>query len=159
MTESGGQRNQWGKAGQRLTAQERRRRGLARIRGQQRGERDLKLAHTQWERGELIPARITMALDLHSLYGPEVDEACGAAEPDVDRWEAGELYPTWQQVLLLSDLTGLLPKFFFLPMSDVPLWTTLDFHMPSTEPRKPPVLRFKPEAFTADPTPIQGRLL
>jgi hypothetical protein len=40
------------------------------------------------------------------LEGPEVDIACGAKEPDVDRWEEGELYPTWEQLVLLAELTG-----------------------------------------------------
>lgn len=38
--------------------------------------------------GRPYPERLTAALDLRELYGPEVDIACGAVEPAVDRWEA-----------------------------------------------------------------------
>lgn len=59
------------------------------------------------------PARITMALDAQGLYGPDVDRACLAAEPDVDRWEAGESAPSWEQLIALADLTGMHVEFFF----------------------------------------------
>jgi hypothetical protein len=77
----------------------------------QRREDSLARARADYDQHKLIPARITQALDLRGLYGPEVDEACDAAEPDVDQWEAGDLYPTWDQVLLLAKLTDFLPKF------------------------------------------------
>lgn len=66
-----------------------------------------------------VPARITMALDAKGLYGPEVDLACGAREPDVDRWEAGTLIPTAVQLRLLAELTGQTVGFFFEPMPDL----------------------------------------
>jgi hypothetical protein len=56
---------------------------------------------------------ITLALDARGLYGPEVDEACGGVEPMVDRWELGELEPTAAQVVLLAELTGHPPAFFY----------------------------------------------
>lgn len=68
-----------------------------------------------WAAGKLVPARITLALDLRGLYGPEVDTACGAREPDVDRWEEGVLYPTWEQLLKLAELTDFPVLFFFCP--------------------------------------------
>ena len=74
-------------------------------------------AEARWRAGYIIPARITQALDLRSLYGPEVDAALGVEEPTVDRWEAGELYPTWEQVVALADLTGLGERWF---TDDVP---------------------------------------
>lgn len=61
-------------------------------------------AHARWRGGFVIPARITMMLDLRSLYGPEVDAACGVEEPTVDRWESGEVYPTWEQLQALARL-------------------------------------------------------
>lgn len=45
--------------------------------------------------------------------------ACGAAEPDVDQWEAGVLVPTRAQVLALARLTEFPPEFFYQPM---PAW-------------------------------------
>lgn len=67
-----------------------------------------------------IPARITMALDLRGLYGPEVDAACGAAEPAVDMWECGVEVPTPEQVKLLAELTGCPVPYFYLPVQPGP---------------------------------------
>jgi len=39
------------------------------------------------------------------FVGPWVDEACGAREPAVDRWEQGLFYPTWEQLCKLAALT------------------------------------------------------
>jgi hypothetical protein len=62
-----------------------------------------------------VPERITAALDIRGLYGPEVDRACGVEEPAVDLWEAGDLVPTAEQVEALSRLTGFPVRFFYLP--------------------------------------------
>jgi hypothetical protein len=62
-----------------------------------------------------VPHRITQALDAKSLYGPDVDRACGVEEPAVDLWEAGELVPTDEQVRLLAELTEMPFEFFYLP--------------------------------------------
>lgn len=63
-----------------------------------------------------VPQRITTALDIRGLYGPEVDVACGAEEPAVDRWEDPNdpLLPTAEQVELLAKLTGYPVLFFYL---------------------------------------------
>lgn len=61
------------------------------------------------------PGRITQALDLAGLEGPEVDEACGVEEPTVDLWETGEVIPTKEQLERLAFLTGVRPAFFYLP--------------------------------------------
>lgn len=61
------------------------------------------------------PTRITAALDLRGLHGPEVDHACGVEEPAVDQWETGELVPTPGQVKRLALLTGFPVEFFYLP--------------------------------------------
>jgi len=68
-----------------------------------------------------VPARITMALDLRGLYGPEVDHACGVAEPAVDEWEAGTRIPSREQVALLAALTDFPVAFFYHPMAAEPL--------------------------------------
>lgn len=60
-----------------------------------------------------IPALITLALDAIGADGAWVDEACGAQEPAVDRWETGELAPTDEQLALLAKLTGNTVEFFF----------------------------------------------
>lgn len=61
------------------------------------------------------PGRITAALDIRGLYGPEVDEALGGQEPMVDEWESGERVPTKEQVQALAWLTGFPVKFFYMP--------------------------------------------
>jgi hypothetical protein len=63
-------------------------------------------AYRAWANGQVIPDRITLALDEQALYGPEVDAACGVEEPAVDMWEAGTLYPTWDQLCALARLVN-----------------------------------------------------
>lgn len=58
-------------------------------------------------------ARITLALDLRQLYGPEVDEALGVEEPVVDEWESGARVPTLEQLRRLSTLTGFAVRYFY----------------------------------------------
>jgi hypothetical protein len=125
--------------------------------GSQKRVANLDEAKRLWGEGKMVPHRVTVALDLGDHYGPEVDVACGAVEPDVDRWEAGALYPTWRQVELLSELTGFPPKFFFIPVDPKPMWTSLEYHLPGPPP-KPPIVAFKPGARTALATPDQGAL-
>lgn len=83
-------------------------------------ELDLKRLERDWNQGLVVPCRITAALDMRKLYGPEVDIACGAREPDVDRWEEGTLYPTWEQLQKLADLTQVPLGFFFVPATSAP---------------------------------------
>jgi hypothetical protein len=113
----------WGKAGERLTPDdaEKRDRARAATRNQDAAAkaRRLEEAHRDWKAGKVVPARITTALDLRSLYGPEVDIACGTVEPAVDEWEAGTRYPTWEQLLALAELTGMSPAYFTRPGPDV----------------------------------------
>lgn len=99
----------------------------------------------KWNAGQVAPHRITTALNLRGLYGPEVDAACGVQEPDVDAWETGTLYPTWEQLLKLADLTGVHPDFF--TRMDPPFSgpTTIDLHL--RMPARPePVLEFSHQA-------------
>lgn len=129
--------SRWGKAGQRLDPKEAERRRTAIIARKYRENashgRDVARARSNWESGLVVPWRITVALDAMGLYGPEVDEACGAQEPDVDRWEAGELYPTWEQLVALADLTGCTARFFTMhDVEPIPAaLTSLRFHVPA----------------------------
>lgn len=66
--------------------------------------------------GQVIPARITIALDMQGLEGPEVDAACDATEPDVDLWECGVTAPSARQVELLAALTGFPVAWFYQPI-------------------------------------------
>jgi hypothetical protein len=61
------------------------------------------------------PERITAALDLRDLYGPEVDQALGGEEPMVDEWESGERVPTFEQIQALAKLTDFPVRFFYQP--------------------------------------------
>lgn len=152
----------WGKHGVRLTPEETNRQDLkwaaARARSRHLAAAAEQEARRLWEAGKVVPHRITMALNVRGLYGPEVDEACGVVEPDVDRWEAGELYPTWEQLGLLAELTGFQRAFFCRPVSPDPLVTSLRFHLPGYKDPPPPVLGWKPQARTAAQTPRQETL-
>lgn len=41
-------------------------------------------------------------MSLGGHFGPEVDAACLAEEPAVDRWEVGVEYPSWEQTVALA---------------------------------------------------------
>ncbi len=146
-------RGAWGRAGVRLSPREQQQRRQQRARDRalaaarvQRAERE---AHADWRHGRLIPHRITMVLDAAGLYGPDVDAACGAQEPDVDNWEAGRLYPTFEQVLALADLVGVLPTMLFQPVPVVDS-SSLRFHLPARASAAPdPILRYAPEVVAA----------
>lgn len=62
----------------------------------------------EWMSGALLPRRCTLALDAVQAQGAWVDAACGATEPEVDLWEAGQLYPSWENTVRLAALTGTL---------------------------------------------------
>jgi hypothetical protein len=136
----------WGKAGVPLTAAEaaanNQRAGKERLRSAQATARTRR----KWAAGLVVPYNITAALDARSLYGPEVDRACGVEEPAVDMWEAGKLYPTWEQLCALAELTGNTPEWFTIasrPLS--PMYTSLRFHMPIKPDPEPPLMRFPAE--------------
>jgi hypothetical protein len=125
----------WGKPGVRLTpAQVAARQARARVSTQQRDRRreaDTEVAHRLWAEGMVAPCMITAALDMHQMYGPEVDAACNAAEPEVDLWEAGKLYPRWDQLCALAELTGRPPR-YFTSLEHLPLdvmATSMRFHL------------------------------
>jgi|GEM_PF-985350 len=143
--------------------------GLARYREAVQRQEDRKLIGS----GKVVPARITIALDVRGLYGPEVDEACDAAEPDVDLWECGLAVPTARQVELLAELTGFLPAWFYRPLPVGPLHEGPVFictrdgkggavqppriddrgvlHYSEDDPRQPPAGHWQNALFTAPP--------
>lgn len=141
----------WGKAGVRLTQEEIAASNIRAMRHRQ----DEEVAFKLWRSGQVRPYRITMALDARQLYGPQVDEACGAQEPDVDLWEAGKLYPTWRQVQLLAKLCGVTPRFFTEKDRSLPiLATTMRFHMSAAELKElesepPPAWEFPADVVAA----------
>jgi transcriptional regulator with XRE-family HTH domain len=114
-------------------------------------------AHQAWEAGRVCPHRITIALDIRRLYGPEVDRACGAEEPAVDEWETGVRYPTWEQLCALAELTDFDVRFFTPEPDEIhPLGPGVAFickrSRPSWDPRTEipaPILAFTPDAITA----------
>ena len=71
--------------------------------------------------GQVVPARISIAMNIRELEGAWVDEACGAAEPDVDDWEAGLKTPTPRQVVLMARLTGFPIPWFYKPIAPGPM--------------------------------------
>lgn len=133
----------------------------ARALARQQREQATQRAYQEWRAGKVVPHRITTALDLRSLYGPRVDEACGVEEPAVDEWEEGVRYPTWEQLLALAELTGYPVAFFVPPVTGSPMKSDLGFHdgggqrgrwregglVYEPEPRR--VLTFAPEAIAA----------
>lgn len=68
-----------------------------------------------WAGKKPAPGRMTIALDICELYGPEVDRALGGEEPMVDEWESGERVPDFGQVQALAELTRFPVRFFYLP--------------------------------------------
>lgn len=123
--------------------------------GSQAQERTADEAHRRWLAGELIPDRITSSLDLRMLDGPEVDEQCGAHEPEVDLWEAGKLYPSWSQVEALARLVDFPLIYFVTPPRCPPIRyedTSLVFHMDGPAPVRPPGLAGQLDLF-AEPEP------
>lgn len=145
----------WGKAGVRLGSDEieaadRERRREAN-KQRLRDEQQLARARDDWAHGRVVPWLITIALDGKRLYGPEVDQACGVPELGVDLWEAGELYPSFEQLCALATLTRKLPGFFMNRPGVVgmrPSDTSLRFHY-RVDDEKEPVMAFRPEAIAA----------
>lgn len=145
----------YGKAGVPLTPEELADRARARTVRRNRRAREeaqaLEEARQRHARGLVRPYIITSALDSKDLYGPEVDAACGVLEPTVDMWEAGHVYPTFDQLVALAKLTQVMPAFF-----------TRDHHVAAdgrmflcgrgvkyAGPAEPPVITFTPEALAA----------
>lgn len=83
----------------------------------------------RWEQhllasGTVVPARITMAMDLAGLYGPEVDDRCGTfhgnPDGDIDRWEQALAVPSPEQVRLMAEATGFPIPWFYAPLEPGP---------------------------------------
>lgn len=150
----------WGKAGERLDPVERQKRhrqlAVERNRTEVRQKRDAEEGLRLWQAGKLIPWRITFALDSIEADGPEVDIACGAREPDVDHWELGIKYPTWDQTEALSRYTGFTVPWFCIDERPPSVHdTTLRWHLPKAHVQeleraeKERVYRFLPAAIAA----------
>lgn len=109
---------------------------------------DIDAARTEWAAGHVYPHRITQALNIRNLDGPEVDRACGVEEPAVDEWEQGVRYPTWEQLLALARLTGFDPWFFTRPVRHIiqPSDTSMPFHYDRHRDAEP-CLRSRPAVF------------
>lgn len=145
----------WGKAGVPLGADEaeaaRRARVAAANKERAADERTTQKARADWAAGRVVPWLITIALDGKRLYGPEVDRACGVPEPGVDMWEAGTLYPSFEQLRALAKLTGKMPGWFMNRPGVTairPSDTSLRFHV-RVDDEKEPVMAFTPEAIAA----------
>lgn len=150
----------WGKAGVRLTPEQAAARRAKVRSARNRAKASRAASDTQakrmWQAGLVRPAAISFALDAKGLYGPEVDTACLAAEPDVDMWERGALYPTWEQLVALAALTGKTPKFFCMWDNPVPFEaTTLRFHVPEFDV-PPLVWEYPPHVVAATVGPVAG---
>lgn len=130
----------WGKAGQRLTPRPHSE-GVTRAVLSQAKDRHLDDAYRRWRAGGFCPDAATVWLNARGLFGPEVDWACGVEEPVVDLWEAGELYPTWDQILALAKLCDVPVGAFCRPTLD---WrdTSMRFHVSphELEEARPPVM-------------------
>ena len=128
---------QWGRAGVRLQPYR------GRKRSPERDVEGLRLARREWAAGMVIPYAITLALDCEDLFGPEVDHACGVQEPAVDLWEAGRLYPSWEQLCALAELTSRAVRWFTVSSPMLSPWdTSMRFHVKPGEALTPPKLRF-----------------
>lgn len=165
-----GPRRRFGKAGRPLTRSDERTVALAAGKARQEAlqlnlaaARAERAARQRWEAGKVVPDYITTALDMASLYGPEVDQACGVEEPAVDEWEAGTRYPTWEQLQALAKLTDTTPTFFVRPLPRITNErTTLDFHLSLRELRSlrssPTILGFTDDALRAALGRVPGDL-
>jgi hypothetical protein len=112
-----------------------------------------------------VPERITAALDLAELDGPEVDVACGTFERnpagDVDAWEDPNdpRLPTREQVELLAKLTGQPVGFFYEPWTPPP-GTIIVCSRSGPKGKRCQVIDTRPDAkvIPLKPEPTQGEL-
>jgi hypothetical protein len=122
----------------------------------------------QRERGRSrtpVPERITAALDLAEMDGPQVDIACGTYERnpagDVDRWEDPNdpALPTHAQVELLAKLTGQPVAFFYEPWTP-PAGTIIVCSRRGPKGKRCQVIDTRPDAkmIPLRPGPTQGEL-
>jgi len=153
----------WGRAGQRLTPVEAEERD--RVRAAIRNKRAagvatrLSEAKQEWAGGQMQPHSITIALDRAEQHGPKVDIALGVMEPTVDWWEAGIVYPRWQDVLNLAELCKVVPSILTCRHMWIdPRLTTLVYHVRDEHLRPPLVLAFTPQA-VADTLRAEGVLV
>ncbi len=153
----------WGRAGQRLMPGEAE--GLDRVRAATRNKRAagvatrLSEAKQEWAAGQMQPHSITTALDRAEQHGPEVDTALGVMEPTVDWWEAGIVYPRWQDVLNLAELCKVVPSILTRHHTWIDAsHTSLRHHVKDAAVSEPLVLAFTPQA-VADTLRAEGVLV
>lgn len=129
---------------------ERQARRRAAAEAEQTRRESLRMARAEWKAGRVRPWRITAALDLRKLYGPAVDRACGVVEPAVDLWEAGDLYPSWEQLQALSKLTEFPVAYFVREGEPLSENSTIYLHVrgnrKAAEPEEAPVLQYTHQA-------------
>ncbi len=105
-----------------------------------------------WRAGKLVPFYLTELLNAGGHFGPDVDTACLAEEPAVDRWEVGVEYPNWEQTVALARFLDVRVR---------------DLAHPDAEPRhhkvRPPlkmsglaILSFEPAAVAAVTADAEG---
>jgi hypothetical protein len=74
--------------------------------------------------GKVVPARISIAMDIAGLDGHGVDLRCGTyhgnPDGDVDRWEQALAVPSPLQVRLMSEVTGFPIAWFYRPVKPGP---------------------------------------
>lgn len=63
--------------------------------------------------GRPEPSRITVALDMAGLFGPEADATLGVAEPTIDLWETGAMVPTEAQLADIAARAGITVEWFY----------------------------------------------
>lgn len=105
------------------------------------------------------PHRISRALDMAGLFGPDADAQLGVAEPALDLWESGALVPTEEQLAGLAHRAGVAVEWFY---SDEPLpeqhlgWACFRTRKAAGGDRCQPLTW--PERLPLDPEPTQGVL-
>lgn len=82
--------------------------------------------------GKVVPARISIAMDIAGLDGHGVDLRCGTyhgnPDGDIDRWEQALKTPSPEQVRLMAEVTGFPIAWFYRPArpgptpGDGPVW-------------------------------------
>jgi hypothetical protein len=82
--------------------------------------------------GKVVPARISIAMDIAGLDGHGVDLRCGTyhgnPDGDVDRWEQAIAVPSPEQVRLMAEATDFPIAWFYRPVKpgptpgDGPVW-------------------------------------
>lgn len=107
-------------------------------------------ARQGWETGAIVPHCITSALDLSGRRREALSAACGVPNETLQAWEAGIVYPTWDQLVALARETGVHPAFFAKAASSLDLISaTLTMTLDIAEPQSEPIHCFTDAALAA----------